>query len=104
MGINNVVINHAYLFNGKLHIYGENFTKWSKVYVNGEKISTSYESGQVLTIKDEYIKNGDIIVVNQVGSSDTIFRSSNEIVFEDPNYEEEVAEGSDEDEDEEDEA
>ncbi len=101
MGVHDIVIDHAYLFNGKLHIYGQNFTKWSKVYVNGEKIPTTYESGQVLTISDEHIQNGDTVVVSQVGSSDTIFRSSNEIIFYDPNYEEEIAEGSDEEESEE---
>ena len=88
MGINDVVIDAAYLYGDKLHIYGDNFTKWSKVYVNGEKVTTSYESGQVLTISADSIKNGDTICVCQVGSSSTIFRSSNDYMFYDPNYEE----------------
>ena len=87
MGIDDVVIDKAYMFNGKLHIYGQNFTKWSKVYVNDEKVTTTYESGQVLTIDADSIEDGDKIVVNQVGSSSTIFRSSNEITFVDPNKE-----------------
>ena len=85
--IDDVVIDKAYMFNGKLHIYGQNFTKWSKVYVNDEKVTTTYESGQVLTIDADSIEDGDKIVVNQVGSSSTIFRSSNEITFVDPNKE-----------------
>ena len=88
MGINDVVIDAAYLYGDKLHIYGDNFTKWSKVYVNGEKVTTSYESGQVLTISADSIENGDTICVCQVGSSSTIFRSSNDYMFYDPNYEE----------------
>lgn len=96
MGVNDVVINKAYFFNGYLHIYGENFTKWSKVFVNGEKVSTTYESGQVLKVKASSVENGSTIVVNQLGSSDTIFRSSNEYVVFDPNYSE--AESSDSDE------
>lgn len=88
MGIKDIVIDGAYLYNGKLHIYGDNFTKWSRVYVNGEKVSTTYESGQVLTIDADDIENGDTIVVNQLGSSNTIFRSSNEYTFYDSNYEE----------------
>ena len=88
MGINDVVIEAAYLFGDKLHIYGDNFTKWSKVYVNGEKVTTTYESGQVLTISADNIQNGDTITVNQLGSSSTIFRSSNDYMFYDPNYEE----------------
>jgi hypothetical protein len=98
MGVKDITISGAYLYNGKLHIYGDNFTKWSRVYINGEKVSTTYESGQVLTIDADDIENGDTIVVNQLGSSNTIFRSSNEYTFYDPNYEEgEDAETTDDD-------
>ncbi len=86
MGINDVTIDSAYFFNGKLHIYGDNFTKWSKVYVNGEKVSTSYESGQVLTIKASDVNNGDTITVCQLGSSNTIFRESNQYTINDPHF------------------
>ncbi len=86
MGINEVTIDSAYFFNGKLHIYGDNFTKWSRVYVNGEKVSTTYESGQVLTINASSVENGDTITVCQLGSSDTVFRESNEYIVYDPTY------------------
>lgn len=78
MGIRDVKIDRTFAFDDKLHIYGENFTPWSKVYVNGEKVNTTYVSGQVLTIDSDHIRDGDYIVVNQLGSNDTIFRSSNE--------------------------
>ncbi len=61
---------------------GNNFTKWSKVYVNGEKVATTYISSNYLIISQEDISDGDHVVVNQVGSSNTIFRSSNEVVYE----------------------
>ncbi|MBQ4299968.1 MAG: LTA synthase family protein, partial [Lachnospiraceae bacterium] len=77
MGIADVVINRAYAFNGNLHIYGENFTKWSSVYVNGSKVDTTYHSGQCLSISLDDIENGDTITVCQLGSSNTIFRQSN---------------------------
>lgn len=86
MGIKDVVIRSAYLFNGRIHIYGDNFSKWSKVYVNGEKVNTTYESGQCLTINSSAVQNGDTLVVNQLGSNNTIFRSSNKFSFYDPNY------------------
>ena len=89
MGVNDVVIDSAYFFNGRLHIYGDEFTKWSKVFVNGEQVSTKYESGQVLSIKASDISNGDKITVCQMGSSNTVFRESNEYVVYDPNYVEE---------------
>ena len=92
MGVNDVTIDSAYFFNGRLHIYGDEFTKWSKVYVNDEQVSTKYESGQVLSIKASDVKNGDVIKVCQVGSSNTIFRESNEYTVFDPNYVEEEEE------------
>lgn len=97
MGVKDIVIDKAYFFNGKLHIYGQNFTKWSKVYVNGEKVPTTYESGQVLTIKNSDVQNGDTITVCQLGSSDTIFRESNEYTVNDPTFVEEDEETIEED-------
>ncbi|MCF0127499.1 MAG: LTA synthase family protein [Pseudobutyrivibrio sp.] len=77
MGINDVTIDKCYFFDGNLNIYGTNFTKWSKVYVNGEKVPTSYKSGQVLSISADLVETADHITVCQVGSSNTIFRESN---------------------------
>jgi hypothetical protein len=92
MGVKDVTIDSAYYFNGRLHIYGDQFTKWSKVYVNDEQISTKYESGQVLSVKASDVKNGDIIKVCQMGSSNTIFRESDSFKVFDPNYVEEEEE------------
>lgn len=87
MGVGDVIIDRIYPFAGKLHIYGDNFTNWSRVYVNGEKVSTTYESGQCLTIDTAEVKgDGDIITVNQNGSNSTIFRSSNAYIYYDPYY------------------
>ncbi len=78
MGILPVKIDRIYDYDDRLHIYGENFTPWSKVYVNGEKVNTTYESGQVLSINADGVTGGSTIVVNQLGSNNAIFRSSNE--------------------------
>lgn len=75
MGINPVVIDNVYYYDNRLHIYGENFTPWSKVFVNGEKVNTTYESGQVLSISAKDVTDGSYLVVNQMGSNNTIFRS-----------------------------
>lgn len=84
MGVSDVEIERAYFFGGYLHIYGKNFTKWSKVFVNGEKVSTEYESGQHLKIKTSAVKSGDTITVCQMGSSNTVFRESNTFKVNDP--------------------
>ncbi|MDD6667418.1 MAG: LTA synthase family protein [Lachnospiraceae bacterium] len=81
MGIRDITVNQAYSFNGKVHIYGTGFTKWCKVYVNGEQVDTDYISGECLTINDSDIKSGDSIVVSQVGSNSTVFRSSNKFTY-----------------------
>lgn len=64
-------------------IYGENFTKQSKVYVNGEKQSSTFLNNTRIDLKNVTLKNGDIIQVNQVGSSNTIFRTSKEYEYKD---------------------
>ncbi|MCD7818602.1 MAG: LTA synthase family protein [Lachnospiraceae bacterium] len=80
MGTEDVVIDQIMETDSYCYVIGENFTKWSKVYINGEKISTTYYSSTMLRFKKSKLSKGtNSIVVNQVGSSNTIFRSSNEV-------------------------
>lgn len=87
MGIDEVTIEDAYLSYDKEHLIvrGSNFTNWSSVYINGTKVQTEYINNAMLQIDLSEISDGDTIVVNQLGSSNTIFRSSNEFVYQDPN-------------------
>ena len=57
-------------------IYGDNFTKQSKVYINGEKQNTKFLNNTRLDLKESQLNDGDTIMVAQVGSSNTIFRES----------------------------
>lgn len=86
MGIDDIVINsmHSSIDGSELILEGSGFTKWSRVFVNDEKVSTTYVSGNCLTIDTEGLSDGDSIVVNQLGSSNTIFRSSNAMTYEAP--------------------
>ncbi|SFA72419.1 Phosphoglycerol transferase MdoB [Acetitomaculum ruminis DSM 5522] len=78
MGVSEVKITKVdNTINDQIAIFGLNFTPWSRVYINGEKVSTTYASSNKLLIDSSLINDGDEIVVNQVGSKDTIFRSSN---------------------------
>ena len=84
MGVSDVVISSIEVSaedSSVLILTGENFTAWSKVYVNGESVDTEYISGTQLSISASALSEGDTVVVNQVGSSNTIFRSSNETVY-----------------------
>ena len=61
----------------KFIIRGKNFTPWSVVYVNNKKVDTEFISQGVLQISRTDLNSGDSYVVHQLGSSATIFRSSN---------------------------
>ncbi|MEI3177081.1 MAG: LTA synthase family protein [Lachnospiraceae bacterium] len=88
MGIDDVSVNRTWInSSGDICISGSNFTPWSKVFINGEKVSTAFISSSLLRISADSISDGDTIQVNQMGSSNTVFRSSNEITYVDPNAE-----------------
>lgn len=74
----------------KIYIFGKNFTQSSRVFINGEKVPCSQVSTGMLSINSKYLADGDSIVVNQMGSSNTVFRSSNEWIYLDPNVEHET--------------
>lgn len=85
MGVAEIEINSAKLgFDGnRVFLNGENFTKWSKVYVDGERVTTSFINNHMLAIKRSDIEDGQTIVVQVLGSGDTVFRTSNEWVYDD---------------------
>ena len=51
------------------------------VYVNGEKQTTQFLNNTRIELKNCELEEGDIIVVNQVGSSSRVFRSSVEYAY-----------------------
>lgn len=67
--------------NSGYSLYGENFTKNSKVYVNGEKQKSSFLNNTRIELPETVLNEGDVVVVSQVGSKNTIFRSSCEYHF-----------------------
>ena len=82
MGILNVTLTGLVeQLDGTYSLYGENFTQNSRVYVNGEKINSNFLNNTRIEITDEELSDGDIIVVSQVGSSNRIFRSSEEYIW-----------------------
>lgn len=89
MGVEETSIAGIYpsAYAGYASISGSNFTRWSKVYVNGDKVPTYYVNSSRLRVPEEYLSDGDTVVVNQMGSSDTVFRSTPEFLYDDPNTE-----------------
>lgn len=84
MGVKDAVISELVTqSDGTYSIYGENFTKQSKVYINGEKQTTKFLNNTRLDLKESQIHDGDTVMVAQVGSSNTIFRESTAYEYKD---------------------
>ena len=83
MGVQEVVIEkvHENIIDESIQIEGTNFTNWSRVFVNGTKVETRYINGNTLSIDPSLASEGDIIVVKQMGSSNSEFRVSNEVIY-----------------------
>lgn len=83
MGVQEVVIEkvHENIIDKSIQIEGTNFTNWSRVFVNGTKVETRYINGNTLSIDPSLVSVGDSIVVKQMGSSNSEFRVSNEVIY-----------------------
>lgn len=66
MGIFPITIKLVKEEGDKILIEGENFTRFSRVSVNGKYVETKYRSSDILYIFID-LKEGDEIVVHQVG-------------------------------------
>ena len=71
--------------NDTLAVYGSNFTKNAKIFVNGEKVATTYLTSGIITTSLNNVNDGDVISVSITGSQGIILRASNdEVIYEDP--------------------
>lgn len=66
---------------GDYTIVGENFTKWTYAYINGEKQSRKFVNETTIKLKKSHLEDWDVVTFCQVGSSNTIFRTSEEYVY-----------------------
>lgn len=82
MGVKDATLTNIvpYLEKG-YSLYGENFTKSSKVYVNGEKQKSTFLNNTRIVLPSTELSEGDVITVSQVGSSNTIFRTTDEYIY-----------------------
>lgn len=71
--------------NNTLTVYGSNFTKNTKIFVNGNKVPTTYLTSGLITTSLDNVKNGDVITVNILGSKSILLRAGvGEVVYVDP--------------------
>ena len=68
-----------------LTVYGSNFSKNTKIFVNGSKVSTEFVTSSLLRTNLDSIKDGDVITVNTLGSKGILLRAGlEEVTYEDP--------------------
>lgn len=86
MGVRDVTLSNLveHLEKG-YSLYGENFTKYSKVYVNGEKQKSTFLNNTRIDLSETELSDGDVLQIGQVGSSETIFRMSDKYIYQDGN-------------------
>lgn len=66
---------------GTIYIYGNNFTPYSKVYINDEKVDTIYIDRNTLIVKYPELKQGDQFVVKQQNSDTHILSETKPFVY-----------------------
>lgn len=71
--------------NHTLTVYGSNFTKNAKIFVNGSRVPTTYMTSGLLMTSLDHVKDGDIITVNILGSKSILLRAGvGEVTYVDP--------------------
>lgn len=80
MGIDEIKIKDVKVQGTTLVVDGENFTKASAIYVNDQKLDTTFVKTKRVTAKIEKdsVKKGDKIVIKQLGESDVPLSSTKE--------------------------
>lgn len=81
MGIYDITISDAILFEGSLYVFGENLTEASGVYIGDELYKTSYYNPHMLVVRNAKIENGAKISVKQAGKNKKPLSSSNVITY-----------------------
>lgn len=72
-------------YNNAISVYGANYTKNTKIFVNGEKVATTYVGPRLIRTSLTNISDGDTVTVNVIGSKGIILRAGkNEVVYTDP--------------------
>lgn len=77
MGVRDTILSGVTFGQDKgLSLYGDNFTKQTKVYINGTKQSVQFVNNTRIEVPEAKLTPKDEIWAAQVGSSNTIFRES----------------------------
>lgn len=78
MGIEDISINSASKIENSIYLIGNNFTKWSNIFVNGKKQNTKFIDKNLLIAESIDAKEGDLISVSQIAEDGTILGTTKE--------------------------
>ena len=82
MGIYDTYLESISMLHDETYLLqGGNFTEASKIYVNGDRRKTVFVDRVSIKLEKTTLEDNDLVHVSQVGSSNTIFRSSKEYVY-----------------------
>jgi len=81
MGIDDISIHTVSVIEKSAYVIGNNFTKWSHVFVNGKKQETKFIDKNILIAENVDVKSGDIITICQIADDKTTLGISEEYVI-----------------------
>ena len=87
MDVEDVTITsvHYSTSSNKITLYGKNFTKNTKIFVNGEKVGTTYVTPSMITTSAANLSDGDTVTVKVLGSKGIVLRESpDEMIYHAP--------------------
>ena len=76
MGVDEIKVNGILNSLDNMYIKGENFTEYSKVFLNDTELETTYVDDKTLSISSTTLNTGDIITVGQKGDDKLILSYS----------------------------
>ncbi len=82
MGVVPITVEDARFDGDTLTVYGENFTQWSEIVINGDAVKTVFVDGNTLTAKASDISPGDTITVRQRTNALIELSESESYIFE----------------------
>ena len=81
MGVLDIKLTDYDLGASGLYVSGENFTEWSRIYVNDDPVETVYIDENTLMTEDIKIEDGDSISVKQVSKGKEILSSTHSLLY-----------------------
>ncbi len=80
MGTDPISMHGIVMLNDSCRVQGKNFTRYSRVAVNGEYVDTEYLNQSALVIHEK-LKDGDIITVHQAGKDSVSLSHTQEFEY-----------------------